>query len=287
MVLGGQLHQGKKTIIGEGGGGLGGLYDPFRLEYDPMQGTRVPALQLPVDLTPERLGDRLRLTEVFDDLARRNEQISATQPLDEYRSRALAMLTSPSARRVFDLGAEPSSVLDHYGRTRFGQSCVLGRRLVEHGVPFVQVNWSDHVEAEEDAGDGGWDHHYRNFQIMQDRHAPWLDQALSALLIDLRERGLLASTLVVVMGEFGRSPKINDKAGRDHWEHCYSALLAGGGIRGGRIIGASDARGDRPHDRPLTPADVAATIHHAIGITSEQAATLGLGVNGKIIHQLF
>ena len=122
---------------------------------------------------------------------------------------------------------------------------------------------------------------------MQDRHAPWLDQALSALLTDLRERGLLASTLVVVMGEFGRSPKINGKAGRDHWEHCYSALLAGGGIRGGRIIGASDARGDRPHDRPLTPADVAATIHHAIGITSEQAATLGLGVNGKIIYELF
>jgi hypothetical protein len=287
MVLGGQLHQGKKTIIGEGGGGLGGLYDPFRLEYDPAQGTRVPALQLPVDLTPERLGDRLRLTEAFDDLARRNDQISATQPLDEYRGRALAMLTSPSARRVFDLGVEPSSVLDRYGRTRFGQSCVLGRRLVEHGVPFVQVNWSDHVEAEEDAGDGGWDHHYRNFQIMQDRHAPWLDQALSALLTDLRERGLLASTLVVVMGEFGRSPKINGKAGRDHWEHCYSALLAGGGIRGGRIIGASDARGDRPHDRPLTPADVAATIHHAIGITSEQAATLGLGVNGKIIYELF
>ena len=117
-------------------------------------------------------------------------------------------------------------------------------------MPFVQVNWSDHVEAEEDSGDGGWDHHYRNFQLMQDRHAPWLDQALSALLEDLHERGLLATTLVVAVGEFGRTPKINDKAGRDHWEHCYSALVAGGGVHGGRVIGASDARGERPARLP-------------------------------------
>jgi uncharacterized protein (DUF1501 family) len=164
---------------------------------------------------------------------------------------------------------------------------LLGRRLVEHGVPFVQVNWSDHVEAEEDAGDGGWDHHYRNFQIMQDRHAPWLDRALSALLNDLHERGLLERTLVVAVGEFGRSPKINDKAGRDHWEHCYSALLAGGGIQGGRVIGSSDARGSHPHDHPVTPADLAATVQHAVGITSEQAATLGLSGTGKVIEELF
>src|SRR5207247_2123774 len=126
-----------------------------------------------------------------------------------------------------------------YGKTRFGQSCLLARRLVEAGVPFVQVNWSNHVEAEEDSGDGGWDHHYRNFQIMQDRHGPWLDQTLSTFLLDLDSRGLLERTLVVAVGEFGRSPKINDKAGREHWEHCYSALLAGGGGRGGRVIGAS------------------------------------------------
>src|ERR1700732_3886150 len=197
------------------------------------------------------------------------------------------MLTNPGAMKMFDLSREKDSVKDRYGRTRFGQSCLLGRRLIEHGVPFVQVNWSDHVEAEEDAGDGGWDHHYRNFQIMQDRHAPWLDQALSALLVDLRERGLLASTLVVVMGEFGRSPKINDKAGRDHWEHCYSALAAGGGVRGGRLIGASDANGGRAHDNPVTPADGAASIYPALGISSEQSATLGLGVGGQVIRELF
>src|SRR5436189_1669789 len=122
------------------------------------------------------------------------------------------MLTSSGAVKAFDLSAESDKVKDEYGRTRFGQSCLLARRLVEAGVPFVQVNWSDHVEAEEDAGDGGWDHHYRNFQIMQDRHAPWLDQALSAFLTDLDRRGLLKTTLVIVVGEFGRSPKINPLA---------------------------------------------------------------------------
>jgi uncharacterized protein (DUF1501 family) len=178
------------------------------------------------------------------------------------------------------------ALAERYGYTRFGQSCLLARRLVEHGVPFVQVNWSDHVEAEEDAGDGGWDHHYRNFQIMQDRHAPWLDQAYAALLTDLQERGLLDSTLVVAIGEFGRTPRINDKAGRDHWEHCYSALLAGGGIQGGRVIGESDARAERPVNRPLTPKDVAATIYQCVGITTELAATLGLRIEGEIIQEL-
>lgn len=287
LVVGGRLHQGKKAIIGEGGGPLGALYDPFRLEYDPVAGTRIPALQLPADLTPERLVDRQKLMHDFDRLQARSDLLRSAKAIDDYRAQAFALLTSPQAAAVFDLAREKDTVRDRYGRTRFGQSCLLARRLVEHGVPFVQVNWSDHVEAEEDSGDGGWDHHYRNFQLMQDRHAPWLDQALATLLRDLRERGLLDKTLVVAMGEFGRSPKINAMAGRDHWEHCYSALVAGGGTRGGRIIGSSDARGERPHDRPLTPADLAATVHHCVGITSEQAVTLGLGVNGKVIDELF
>src|SRR5262249_46799642 len=137
------------------------------------------------------------------------------------------------------------------------------------------------------SGDGGWDHHYRNFQIMQDRHGPWLDQALSALLEDLAERGLLDTTMVIAIGEFGRSPKINDKQGREHWEHCYSALVAGGGVQGGRVVGSSDAKAERPHDRPATPADLVATVYHAVGITSEQVQTMGLAVNGKPIDELF
>jgi hypothetical protein len=286
MVVGGRLHQGKKTIIGEGGGSLGALYDPFRLEYDPVKGTRIPALQLPADLTPERLGDRQRLLKALDQAARRLDE-TRCEALDDYHRQAFALLTLPSASKLFDLSLESDALKDRYGRTRFGQSCLLGRRLIEHGVPFVQVNWSDHVEAEEDSGDGGWDHHNRNFQIMQDRHAPWLDQALSALLADLHEGGLLERTLVVAMGEFGRSPKINPMAGRDHWEHCYSAVLAGGGIQGGRVVGSSDARGGHPHDHAVTPADIAATVQHAVGITSEQAATLGLSGDGKVIEDLF
>jgi hypothetical protein len=287
MVVGGKLHQGKKPIAGEGGGSLGGLYDPFRLEYDPGAGTKVPALQLSEELTAERLGDRKKLIQAFDQVERQSDLLRSSQAIDDYRAQAFAMLTTPAARKMFDLSREPEATIERYGRTRFGQSCLLGRRLVKHGVPFVQVNWSDHVEAEEDSGDGGWDHHYRNFQIMQDRHSPWLDQGLSALLTDLRERGLLEQTMVVVMGEFGRSPKINAMAGRDHWEHCYSAILAGGGVRGGQIVGASDAKGEKPHDKPVTPADIAATIHHVIGVTSEQAATLGLNLNGKVIEELF
>jgi hypothetical protein len=287
IVVGGKLHQGKKAITGEGGGTLGALYDPFRLEYDPEHGTRIPALQLPADLTPQRLGDRQRLMRALDGAQRLGEQAHATRAIDDHRARAFAMLTAPEARRMFDLSREADALKERYGYTRFGQSCLLARRLVEHGVPFVQVNWADHVEAEEDSGDGGWDHHYRNFQIMQDRHAPWLDQALPALLTDLRQRGLLERTLVVAVGEFGRSPKINDMAGRDHWEHCYSALVAGGGVRGGRVVGESDRRGERPHDRPMTPADLAATIHHCVGITTEQAATLGVNLNGRVIEELF
>src|SRR5262249_11735318 len=162
-------------------GALGALYDPFRLEYDAeTDTTRVPALQLPANLTPERLGDRQRLLSAFDRARRQVDALSSRRALADSRTPAFATRTSPSARPAVNLGKEPEKLKDRYGRTRFGQSCLLGRRLIEAGVPFVQVNWSDHVEPEEDSGDGGWDHHYRNFQIMQDRHGPWLDQALSA-----------------------------------------------------------------------------------------------------------
>jgi hypothetical protein len=287
LVIGGKLHQGKKAIIGEGGGPLGAAYDPFRLEFDPARGTKVPALQLPPELTPERLADRQRLMSALGAAEKRAAELHAANALDEYRSRAFAMLTSPAARAMFDLSGEPAALADRYGRTRFGQSCLLARRLVEGGVPFVQVNWSDHVEAEEDSGDGGWDHHYRNFQIMQDRHAPWLDQAMSTLLLDLHDRGLLASTLVLAVGEFGREPKVNDKAGREHWPGCYSALAAGGGIVGGRALGTSDAKAAKPADTPLTPGDLCMTAHHCAGLTSEHITGMGLTPAGRVIGELF
>lgn len=287
LVIGGKLHQGKKQIIGEGGGPLGAMYDPFRLEYDPLHGTKAPSLQLEGQLTPDRLGDRQLLMRSLDHVERTVQQSARQSGLDDYRKQAFAMLTSPSARVMFDIEKEPAKLRDEYGRTRFGQSCILARRLVEHGVPFVQVNWSDHVEAEEDAGDGGWDHHYRNFQIMQDRHAVWLDRAVSTFLTDLVSRGLLESTLVLAMGEFGRTPKINDKAGRDHYPACFGALAFGGGISGGRVIGESDARAEKPRENPLTPADLCATIHHAVGITSDQSVALGVNTGGKVVDGLF
>jgi Protein of unknown function (DUF1501) len=287
LVVGGKMHQGKKPIIGEGGGPLGARYDPFRLEYDPALGTRVPALQLSPDLTPERLGDRATLGRALDAVESEADQLTLAGKIDAYRSQAFGMLTSAKARAMFDLDAEKPTVRDRYGRTRFGQSCLLARRLVEHGVPFVQVNWSDHVEAEEDSGDGGWDHHYRNFQIMQDRHAMWLDQTVAAFLADLKDRGLLQSTLVLAYGEFGRSPKINDKAGREHHPGVFSALAFGGGIQGGRVIGESDAKADKPRDNPLTPADMCSTVHHAVGITSELSAGLGVATGGRVIEELF
>jgi hypothetical protein len=283
LVVGGKLHQGKKPIIGEGGGKLGAMYDPLRLEYDPATGTKVPALQLPAELTPERLTDRLALRTALDSAEKKLD----STPLDSYRRRAMDMLTSTASRTAFDLTQENEKTVRRYGKTRFGQSCLLARRLVEAGVPFVQVNWSDHVEAEEDSGDGGWDHHYRNFQIMQDRHAAWLDGTLSAFLNDLEDRGLLKTTLVLAVGEFGRQPKINDKAGREHHPDCYSAILAGGGVQGGRVIGTSDKHADKPADTPLSPADLCSTVFHAVGLTSEQITGMGLVPSGRVIEEVF
>ena len=162
----------------------------------------------------------------------------------------------------------------------------MARRLVEAGVPFVQVNWSSHVEPVEDAGDGGWDTHDRNYPQLQDRHAWMLDQSLTALLADLDERGMLESTIVLAVGEFGRTPKINDRAGRDHWEHCYSALVAGGGLRTGQTIGASDPLGQFPARRALSPGDLAMTLYARLGIGTTQLTSVGLTPPGEAIEEL-
>ena len=177
IVVGGRLHQGMKPIVGEGGGSLGGMYDPFRLEYDPVHGTRIPALQLPDDLTPERLDDRRRLLEAFDQIGApggRGRRLASPRRLPHPGVRHAHLAGRPPHVRPVAGAALAAGPLRPDARRPIAAA---GTRLIENGVPFVQVNWSDHVEAEEDAGDGGWDHHYRNFQIMQDRHAPWMDQA--------------------------------------------------------------------------------------------------------------
>jgi hypothetical protein len=263
------------------------VYDPFRLEYDVDEGAKAPAIALAEDVPVARLDDRRGLLRSLDSAEQRIEQRRATQSLDGFYDQAFSLLMAGPAKKTFDLSSEPAALRDHYGRFRFGQSCLLARRLVEAAVPFVQVNWSSHVEAEEDAGDGGWDMHYRNFEVLQDRHLWMLDQTLSAFLEDLDQRGLLASTLVLAVGEFGRTPKINPHAGRDHWEKCYSALMAGGGVVGGRVIGSSDALGEHPRERPLTPADVAATVLDRCGVSVAALQQFQVQPEGEVIAELF
>jgi hypothetical protein len=283
VVLGNPLHQGLKRVVGEGGGTLGSTFDPFRLDYEPGVGLKLPDVALPEGVSAARLGARW-------DLRGHLETGPLPLPaarLERYYDLAHTLIASREGLAALDVSKEPARVREAYGPHRFGQCCLIARRLVEAGIPFVQVNWSTHVECPEDAGDGGWDMHDRYFAIMQDRHGWMLDRALSALLDDLKGRGMLDSTLVVAVGEFGRTPKINERAGRDHWNLCYSALLAGGGVQGGRTVGASDRRGEHPVDRPVTPADLGATVLDRLGLTASDLTSVGLNPLGSPVEELF
>jgi uncharacterized protein (DUF1501 family) len=168
-----------------------------------------------------------------------------------------------------------------------GQSCRLGRSLVEAGVPYVQVNWSQFVEVLYPFSDYGWDTHADNFGLLADWHGPLLDQVFSTLLDDLEQRGLLKTTLVVCLGEFGRTPRINSIGSRDHWHQCYFSIWAGAGVQPGRVIGESDPRGEYPVSRPITPAMVGTTMLDRLGITTELRAELGVLREGRVIDELF
>lgn len=288
VTIGERCQQGHRLILGEGGGSLGAVYDPFRVKYDVEEGVLMGELTPPEGVGDARLSRRQGLVRRMLEGDAAVPPTRDTEALRRYYEQAFSLMTSGEGRRVFDLAAEPPRLRDTYGRHRFGQSCLLARRLVERQVPFIQVNWSQHVEAEEDAGDGGWDNHYRNFEMLAERQCWPFDQACSALLDDLRDRGLLQSTLVVAVGEFGRTPKINGQtAGRDHWQSCYSALVAGGGTRGGLVVGASDSRGEYPASRPATPADLCATMLESAGITRTDVLAVGLPAEGEPIHELF
>lgn len=286
LSLGGRLHQGKQAIRGEGASSLGAIHDPFRLDYHPDQGLQIPDLQLTDGVSASGLAARERLLQSVNTLARQLDRSAGTHRLDQYYEQAFGLLTRPGARDVFDVTREPDTLRRTYGQFRFGQCCLLARRLVDAGARFVQVNWSSHVESMEDTGDGGWDMHDRYFPVFQERHAWMLDQALSALLDDLQSRRRLNETLVIAVGEFGRTPKINNKAGRDHWEHCYSALVAGGGLATGRVVGASDRLAEYPVSRPVTPADLFATALTQIGISTTTLTTNGLLPQGNLIEEL-
>jgi hypothetical protein len=232
---------------------------PFSVLGDPSKPDfRVRDLDLYTGVTPSRVGRRRDFLAAFDRFSR---SVEADPPGDPQFEQAWRLISSRAAKQAFDLSAEPPSVRQRYGSKSLGQSCLLARRLIEAGVRFVTVT------------DRGWDTHQSlSFNLKEGYtggavgKVPTLDQAWSALVLDLHDRGLLEETLVIVMGEFGRTPKINTLAGRDHWPRVFSVLLAGGGVRGGRVVGTSDARAESPAQRPVTPTDLACTIYTLLGI---------------------
>jgi hypothetical protein len=241
---------------GQYGGCLGAKYDPFVLHSDPNAlDFKVPNLSPAEGLTAQRLQERLSLLGRLAGLAPRGRS-NGPGDFEAFEAKAFSLVSSGDVQRAFDLTREPTAVRERYGRHSWGQSHLLARRLIEAGVRFVStVNGPSIV----------WDTHKDNFNRLKTKLVPPMEQAFAALLDDLAERGLLESTLVVWMGDFGRTPLVNKDAGRDHWPHCYSMVLAGGGIRGGQLVGESDRTGAYPKERPVAPADVHATVFTALG----------------------
>jgi len=268
----------ESSVIGKGGaaGFLGKAYDPYRLYQDPNKPIDLGDLALRSDVSPERLRDRFYLLKGINGSMPDLEKAVSSFALDEYYQRAYNLLLSGKARNAFDLEQEKPEVREKYGRTTFGQGALLARRLVEAGTRFVQLNWP--AVANGDPTVDAWDTHAANFGPLKNLHCPILDRTLSALLEDMSERGLLKDTFVVVVGEFGRSPRLgvstsgntNAPDGRDHWPYCYTALVAGGGIRAGEVYGKSDETGSSPKENPVHPTDLLATIYYALGIDPSQ-----------------
>ena len=249
---------------GQHGGWLGRGWDPFLIQGDPAQPQwDIPALRLLDGVSGDRLRQRQSLLESLDQQRAALAGSVQAGTLSAQQVRAVELLTSPGVRSAFDIKQEPDAVRDRYGRNIHGQCVLLARRLVEHGVPVVTVNWHND-------GQNFWDTHGNNFNRLKNDLIPPADRALSALLDDLAERGLLDETLVAWVGEFGRRPTISaGNAGREHWPNCYSGILAGGGIRGGQVYGSSDQHAAWPASNPVSPADFAATIYHGLGIPDE------------------
>jgi uncharacterized protein (DUF1501 family) len=249
----------------------------------------VEGLALPADISLDRLQSRVDLRGVIERQADALQaaairgpvtqigESAAGAPFDAYYETALSLVQSNRATRAFRLEEEPAATRARYGLTQFGQSCLLARRLVEAETRFVQVNWPARSDDEPVPGpDGSWDTHRNNFPMLRDHRCPVFDQSLSALIQDLAARGLLDSTLVVAVGEFGRSPKIGaattdnvGPGGRDHWPECYSFLIAGGGVRPGQVYGESDRHGAWPKSNRVHPYDLVSTIYHAVGIDAD------------------
>jgi uncharacterized protein (DUF1501 family) len=249
---------------GQFAGFLGRQFDPLAVLSDPSTPDfNVTELSLPADMTASRLEDRESLLRIVDRQAKTLEKSAESQALGVFQERAVRLLTSSAAKQAFDLHRESTATRDRYGRNTLGQSCLLARRLVEAGVKLVTVMSGFNGKTPQDA----WDTHKDNFRQLKHKLLPPMDQGVSALIDDLAQRGLTERTLLVVLGEFGRTPLINKDAGRDHWHHCYTVLFSGGGVKPGRVLGQSDRHGAYPvSGRVCRPADLCATIYHCLGI---------------------
>jgi hypothetical protein len=271
-------------LPGQTAGFLGAAHDAFRVTHDPNEpGFQAGALELPADLPLGRLDDRRSLLTSVDSQVRK----TADMPMTVSQRRAFDLLRSERVRKAFDLSREAPGVRERYGRTTLGQSLLLSRRLVESGVRFVNVN--DKVTNGQVTN---WDSHENNFGRLKDDLLPPADRAFSALIEDLDERGLLESTLVVALAEFGRTPRVNKQAGRDHWPDCFTMVLAGGGVQGGAVYGASDRIGAYPALDPVTPGDLAATLFWRFGLNHEASIRDVIGrpyrlAEGEPLRKLF
>ncbi|MDG2123669.1 MAG: DUF1501 domain-containing protein, partial [Verrucomicrobiales bacterium] len=251
---------------GQAGGFLGKAHDPFALMADPSKPDfNVPDLLPPDQFGAARLDRRRKMRDIVDDTVKAFEASEDARLMDENFHAAFRMMTSEQARAAFDLSKEPLKTRERYGMNRVGQCFLLARRLVENGVRFVTVNTFLTVFDEL-----SWDIHgskpFISVEQMKNQVAPMYDQAYSALLMDLHDRGMLDDTLVTGLAEFGRTPKVNPAGGRDHWPNCFTVSFAGGGSSGGQVVGASDPIGGFPAERPVEPADVVATIFHSLGL---------------------
>ena len=290
----------ESNVIGKGGaaGFLGKAHDPYRLYQDPNKEIKLDDLTLRAEVGEQRLRDRFQLLKGINGSMKDLEKAVTPYALNEYYEKAFDLVLSGKARDAFDLSKEPDSVRDRYGRTTFGQGALLCRRLVESGTRFVQLNWPAVANGNPEVD--SWDTHASNFGPLKNIHCPILDRGLSALVDDLDARGLINDTLVVAIGEFGRSPKLgvstsgnsNAPDGRDHWPYCYTGLVAGAGVKRGFQYGKSDAQASSPVDNPVHPVDLVATIYWALGVDPSMEVLNDLKqpralVEGKPITGLF
>jgi hypothetical protein len=252
---------------GQDAGFLGRRHDPWLVNCDPNDTNfKIPDLAFPDDISATRFSTRRQLLDVVNQRVDESFRASPVKRYSEESDHALGLLGGSAARQAFDLSLEPASVRERYGRSRYAQSVLLARRLVEAGTSIVRINWT---RIKDKPNQGGWDTHASHSQACKDFLMPMMDQAYSALLTDLAERGLLDQTLVVWLGEFGRTPRFNGNAGRDHWGHVFSIALAGAGIRGGVVHGSSDRDAAYPVEGRVEPRDLMATIYHCLGYHPE------------------